>query len=55
MSGRARRTFQARAGRWIGANVGLFAIGEPAATPGTYADFAYFRFQPPADRGQDAQ
>ena len=41
-------SFQARAGRWIGANVGLFAIGEPATTPGTYADFDYFRFHPPA-------
>jgi len=35
--------FAARAGRWVGAQVGVFAAG----TDGGYADFDYVRFSPP--------
>ena len=46
------QVFTARAGRWVGAQIGLFASG-PA---GGFADFDYLRFAPPeADRkGQPA-
>jgi FtsP/CotA-like multicopper oxidase with cupredoxin domain len=41
------KTFQAREGGWIGAKVGLFAVGASAGgdTDGR-ADFSYFRFLP---------
>jgi beta-xylosidase len=39
-------TFQAEAGRWIGAKVGLFAASH--SEPAGFADFEYFRFAPPA-------
>ena len=39
-------SFQARAGRWIGARVGVFAIADGAA-PNAAADFGYFRFSAP--------
>lgn len=48
-------TFQARAGRWVGAKIGLVAsaaagpVGAAGATAGSpYADFDYLRFTPPA-------
>lgn len=42
--------FGACEGQWIGAKVGLFASAAPNSAPGrnSYADFAYFRFSPPA-------
>jgi beta-xylosidase len=43
---RLETAFQAHAGRWIGAKVGLFALPTDSRT-GSYADFAYFRFSPP--------
>jgi len=36
--------FNAREGRWIGAKVGLFCLGDGAMTKG-YADFDWFRFE----------
>lgn len=46
-------SFAARAGRWVGAQIGLFAASPgsraPAPAPAdAYADFDYFRFGPPA-------
>jgi beta-xylosidase len=41
------RTFRARAGRWIGAKVGLFCVCQPAAPPSGSADFDWFRFEIP--------
>lgn len=35
--------FKARAGKWIGAKVGLFSISTPEASRGGYADIEYFR------------
>jgi beta-xylosidase len=43
---RSKTVFQAHAGRWIGAKVGLFALSA-SGTAGGYADFAYFRFTAP--------
>ena len=41
------KTFQAREGGWIGAKVGLFALGTNGeGEQGSYADFSYFRFLP---------
>jgi beta-xylosidase len=37
--------FQARAGTWIGAKVGLYST-KPGNSAGGYADFDYFRFSP---------
>ena len=37
--------FKARAGRWIGAKVGLFCVGAGPRTGG-HADFDWFRFEP---------
>ena len=37
--------FQARAGTWIGAKVGLYGV-RPAGVAGGHADFDYFRFAP---------
>jgi beta-xylosidase len=36
--------FKARQGRWIGAKVGLFAVGLTQAQRSGYADFDFFRF-----------
>jgi hypothetical protein len=36
--------FQARAGRWIGAKVGLFCAHPDQAVNGGWADFDWFRF-----------
>jgi beta-xylosidase len=41
--GGERRAFQASAGKWIGAKVGLYCSSQLAGT-GAYADFDYFRF-----------
>ncbi len=41
--------FQAAAGKWIGAKVGLFSITADPGASGS-ADFDYFRFSPPASR-----
>jgi hypothetical protein len=38
----APETFQAQAGVWIGAKVGIYSTG--ASAVGGYADFDYFRF-----------
>lgn len=43
---RLKSEFQAHAGRWIGAKVGLFALGS-AGPVDAHADFAYFRFSAP--------
>lgn len=37
--------FQAREGRWIGAKVGLFAVGENPIGESGYADYDWFRFE----------
>lgn len=37
--------FTARPGRWIGAKMGLFAIGGKAGTEYGYADFEWFHVQ----------
>lgn len=37
--------FTARAGRWIGAKVGLFCLAKPADKKPGYADFDWFRFE----------
>ncbi|MCM3905103.1 MAG: hypothetical protein ND866_25700, partial [Pyrinomonadaceae bacterium] len=37
--------FSARQGRWIGAKVGIFAVGTGTATEMGYADFDWFRFE----------
>jgi len=41
------RTFRARAGRWIGAKIGLFCLSKTAAAPSGSADFDWFRFDTP--------
>jgi beta-xylosidase len=41
-------TFQARAGKWIGARIGIFAVQDGEAGSPAPADFDYFRFAPPA-------
>lgn len=41
--------FQARAGRWVGAKVGLFCDHDPEGPNGGYADFDWFRISPLAD------
>ncbi|SMD27541.1 glycoside hydrolase family 43 protein [Kibdelosporangium aridum] len=38
--------FQATPGRWIGATVGLFATGPQHTTPGSAAEFDWFRVRP---------
>jgi hypothetical protein len=40
-------TFQATAGHWIGAKVGIYALKRDPKNPGGHADFKYFRFLPP--------
>ncbi len=40
-------TFQAQAGRWVGARVGLFAVRAGTDGGSAHADFAEFRFGPP--------
>jgi beta-xylosidase len=40
------RPFKASAGRWVGAQVGLFSTVPAAAGSKTYADFDYFRITP---------
>jgi len=37
------KQFQATAGRWVGARVGLFALGVPSAGERGYADYDWFR------------
>ena len=37
--------FKARQGRWIGAKVGIFAIGRDAAAEMGYADYDWFRVE----------
>jgi len=37
--------FTARAGRWIGAKVGLFCLAQKAAKDSGYAEFDWFRFE----------
>ena len=39
--------FQATAGHWIGAKVGIYALKRDANNPAGHADFEYFRFLPP--------
>jgi hypothetical protein len=38
-------TFKARQGKWIGAKVGLFAVGTGKAREYGYADFDWFRVE----------
>jgi hypothetical protein len=38
--------FQATAGRWVGAQVGLFSTTPSAASRKAYADFDYFKITP---------
>jgi len=38
--------FQARAGRWVGAKVGLFATAPAGSAAGGHADFDFFRITP---------
>ena len=40
------KTFQAREGGWIGAKIGLFALGDNGGASPGHADFSYFRFLP---------
>jgi hypothetical protein len=42
--------FSVREGAWVGAKVGLFALGGRSATDPGYADFDWFRIEPLADR-----
>ncbi len=42
--------FQARAGRWIGAKLGIFAIRAAGAAPGGHADFDFLRVDSLASR-----
>jgi beta-xylosidase len=37
--------FTARQGRWIGAKIGIFALGTAAQHENGYADFDWFRFE----------
>ena len=37
--------FNARQGRWIGAKVGIFAVGKGAASEMGYADYDWFRVE----------
>jgi len=37
--------FNARQGRWIGAKVGIFAVGKGAASEMGYADYEWFRVE----------
>ncbi len=37
--------FNARQGRWIGAKVGIFAVGQGAASEMGYADYDWFRVE----------
>jgi beta-xylosidase len=41
--------FKAEQGRWIGATMGIFAMGTSNAGESGYADFDWFRVQNPAD------
>ncbi len=46
-------SFTARPGRWVGAQIGLFAAERPSAMPAVkpdFVDFDYLRFSPPAPR-----
>jgi beta-xylosidase len=38
--------FQATAGRWVGARIGLFALGTSSAGEHGFADYDWFRFSP---------
>jgi beta-xylosidase len=38
-------SFSARQGRWIGAKVGIFAIGSGGSSEMGYADFDWFRVE----------
>ena len=38
-------TFTAREGQWVGAKVGVFALGSTATTTSGYADFDWFRIE----------
>jgi beta-xylosidase len=40
-------TFQAAAGHWIGAKIGIYTLNWEPKIPASHADFKYFRFQPP--------
>ena len=40
------RPFKASAGRWVGAQVGLFSTASAEASRKAYADFDYFRITP---------
>ncbi|MGB8369445.1 MAG: glycoside hydrolase 43 family protein [Limisphaerales bacterium] len=42
-----RESFQATAGHWIGAKVGIYALKREPKNPAGHADFKYFRFLPP--------
>ena len=42
----APRQFQATAGHWIGAKIGVYALRRDSATTSGHADFRYFRFLP---------
>jgi len=35
--------FQAKAGKWIGAKVGIYSVSDPKVSRGGYADFDFFR------------
>ncbi|MBN2806246.1 MAG: glycoside hydrolase 43 family protein [Prolixibacteraceae bacterium] len=39
------KTFTSRAGRWIGAKVGIFALKEQSTNDSGYADYDWFRFE----------
>ena len=41
---RFKNKFNARAGKWIGAKVGIFSLSNDKNTHGGYADFDWFRF-----------
>jgi beta-xylosidase len=43
------QTFQAVKGTWIGAKIGLYALGFQPGNPSGYAEFDYFRFHAPQD------
>jgi len=42
----AGKDFQATAGKWVGAKVGLFASAGVGPASGGHADFDFFRFTP---------
>jgi len=45
------REFVARPGVWVGARVGVFALGRPGTVAAGHADWAWFRVEPPAPGG----